>query len=87
MSTEPETLHALQKAGPAQDFVTFIRRQGQAQGNDPTQSAIASTAENIGEMIQRAQLTPAEEQARAERIAAGELARQRQQRYVHGGAE
>lgn len=81
---EPTTLHQLQNSGPAADFNTVMRRLAGG-SNDPTLSPTASTAENIGELLQRAQLTPAEEQARAERIAAGELARQCQQRYVHGG--
>jgi len=84
MSNDNNTFHAMANAGPAPDFNTFMRRQAAGLGNDPTLSPTASTAENIGDMIKRAQLTPAEEAARAGRIAAGERAREASLRNQQG---
>jgi hypothetical protein len=80
---KPTTFHALQAQGPAQDFNTFIRRQAAGLGNDPELSPWASRAENVGELIQRAELTPTEEAARAARIAAGEAAQRGRERALN----
>lgn len=84
MSNENNTFHAMANAGPAPNFNTFMRQQAAGLGNDPTLSPTASTAENIGDMIKRAQLTPAELQARAEREAAGIAAREASLRNQQG---
>lgn len=80
---EPTTLYQLQNSGPAADFNTVMRRLAGG-SNDPTLSPMASIAENVGELIQRAKLTPAERAARAARVAAGEAARKAQQRALEG---